>query len=89
MSSDNTDRVIKDLSRTIDLLPSPAIGVVLNSWRKRVDRIKSQLDYTGGHSEVAIREVWVLENCIAEIKAANLIDRGNSVEALRILLNND
>lgn len=86
MSSDNTDRVIKDLKKAIDQLPSPAIGVVLSSWRRRIDDIKTQCNFVGNTPEVCRKEISVLENCIRDISAANLIEKGDSVGALKILL---
>lgn len=89
MSSDNLDRTFRDLSKAIEQLPPAAIGVVLNSWQRRIDYIKNQLNYTRSSSPIANKEIDILKNCIAEIRAANLIDKGNGAEALRILLNND
>jgi hypothetical protein len=91
VNADNTDRILQDLKQTIDKLPPTAIGVVLETWRVRIDDIRKQLKFTGRSlTDVtcpAARELMTLEMAVRQIEAACAVERGDGLDAIRILLN--
>ena len=86
MSSDNLDRTLKDLKTTLDNLPPTSTWIVLESWRRRIDSIRNQCNFVGNIPDVCQREINVLERCIRDISAANLIEKGDNVGALKLIL---
>lgn len=86
--SDNTTRVIQDLKKTIESLPSLAIYTVFCKWKERIDYIDNSIKYAKA-SEALIQERKVLLKCLKEIQAAYYVDNGNSLKGFQILISEE
>lgn len=84
--TDNTNRVLQDLKRIVDEMPTPAINAVLCKWAERLDYIDNSLKYAMV-SESLIKEGEILRRCLAEIQSAYYIDHGNPQKGFKTLLN--
>lgn len=90
MTTDNLDRMMDELDRTIKELPPTAIYWVLCKWQSRIEEIRGQLTFLGKSCAdpqcPAARELMALEQAKKEIEAACAIEKGDSHRGFRILL---